>query len=168
MIFLADQSNLNSRRLLTRIHQFLQSCVADETSPVEHVWYHTSTGNKAGVRATLTPDQFLQSASPNSEAELQISFDFPKSYSYDFYTIQWIESDRTLMLGWHQDETHMDLGECHFQLDYQGSTVQRVAAPFLDAHPLNVLDQRITDLVGVLAALTWDEGVPRVHVDAVQ
>lgn len=168
MIFLADRSNLDTRRLLTRTHQFLQSRVPDETSAVEQVWYHTSTGNKAGVRATITPEQFLQSAYPVSEAELQVSFDFPESYAYDFYTIQWIESDRTLMLGWHQDETHMDLGECHFQLDYQGATVQRVAATFLDVHPLNVLDQRISDLARVLAALTWEEEMPRVPADALQ
>ena len=66
------------------------------------------------------------------------------------------------MLGWHQDETHMELGECHLQLDYQGETEQRDAASFLDTHPLNVFEQRMNQLVDVLASLTWDDGSPTI------
>ncbi|MFB9824222.1 hypothetical protein [Halobaculum roseum] len=102
------------------------------------------------------------------EAELQVSFDVPKTHPYDFYVIQWIESDRDLMLGWHQDETHMDLGECHLQIDHQGETVQRETAEFLDAHPLNVFDRRIDDLVDVLDVVTWEDGVPHLPNEAVR
>lgn len=167
MIFLANRANLDKRTLLSRIHNRLQTQVPKEDSPVEQVWYHTSTGNKVGVRATVTPDEFLGTSHPADEAELQVSFDFPQTYSYDFYQIQWVESDRDLMVGWHQDETHMDLGECHIQLDYQGETLQREEAAFLDAHPLNVFDRRIDDLVEVLDALTWEDGVPHLPNDAI-
>jgi hypothetical protein len=102
------------------------------------------------------------------EAELQVSFDVPKTHPYDFYAIQWIESDRDLMLGWHQDETHMDLGECHLQIDHQGETVQRETAEFLDAHPLNVFDRRIDDLVDILDVVTWEDGVPHLPNEAVR
>ena len=168
MIFLANRANLDKRTLLSRIFNRLQTQVSTTESPVERVWYHTSTGNKVGVRATLTPSTFLGTAYPVDEAELQVTFDFPQTRSYDFYQIQWVESDRDLMLGWHQDETHMDLGECHFQIDHRGDTVQRAEAAFLDAHPLNVFDRRIDDLVDVLDALTWDDEVPNLPTEAIR
>jgi hypothetical protein len=168
MIFLANRANLDTRTLLTRIHNRLQTQVSKEASPVEQVWYHTSTGNKTGVRATITPEDFLDTSYPVAEAELQVSFDFPKTHSYDFYRIQWVESDRNLMVGWHQDETHMDLDECHFQVDHRGETIQRARAKFLDAHPLNVFDERIDHLVDILDALTWDNATPRVPKQAVR
>ena len=162
MIFLANRTNLEKRTLLTRIHNRLQTQVPDEESPVTQVWYHTSKANKVGVRATLSSEEFLDTLYPVAEAELQVSFDFPQAYSYDFYQIQWVESDRELMIGWHQDETHTNLGKCHFQIDSRGQTVQRETATFLDSHPLNVFDQRIDDLVDVLTALTWDNNIPEV------
>jgi len=168
MIFLANRANLEKRTLLTRIHNRLQTQVPDEESPVTQVWYQTSKANKVGVRATLSPDEFLQTSYPVAESELQVSFDFPQAYSYDFYQIQWIESDRELMVGWHQDETHTDLGKCHFQIDYQEETVQRETATFLDSHPLNVFDHRIDDLVDVLTALTWEHNIPEVPQQAVR
>jgi len=166
MIFLANRANLDTRTLLSRIFNQLQTQVSADGSSVKQVWYHTSTGNKVGVRAAIAPSLFLGVSYPVDEAELQISFDFPQTCSYDFYRIQWVESDRNLMVGWHQDETHMELGECHFQIDHRGKTVQREEAAFLDVHPLNVFDHRIDDLVDVLEALTWDDGTPSVPTEA--
>lgn len=168
MIFLANRANLDKRTLLSRLHNWLQTQARAEDSPIEQVWYHTSAGNKVGVRGTVAPDQFLQTSYPVDEAELQVTFDFPKTHEYDFYQIQWVEADRDLMVGWHQDETHMDLGECHFQIDYQGETVQRSEATMIDAHPMNVFDQRIDDLVEVLDAITWDNEVPYLPDDEIR
>lgn len=168
MIFLANRANLDKRTLLTRIHDHLQTQTGDETTPIEDVRYHTANGNKVGVRAAITPAQFLQTSYPNEAATLHVSFDFPPDYAYDFYQIQWIEPDRELMLGWHQDETHMDLGPCHFQLDHRTDTVQRTKAAVLDQHPLNVFDHRITQLVDVLTAVTWDTDHPTVPPQTVE
>lgn len=168
MIFLANRANLEKRRLLTRIYNRLQAQVPDEESPVTQVCYQRSMANKVGVRATLTSEEFLQTSYPVAEAELQVSFDFPQAYSYDFYRIQWVEADRELMVGWHQDDTHTDLGKCHFQIDSQGETVQRESATFLDSHPLNVFDQRIDDLVDILTALTWDNNIIEVPHQAIR
>lgn len=168
MIFLANRANLDRRTLLSRIHNRLQTRVPTEESPVEQVWYHTSTGNKIEVRATIAPSVFLKTSSPVDEAELQVSFDFPQTHSYDFYQIQWVEPNRDLMVGWHQDETHTDLRECHFQIDYQAETVQREGADFLDSHPLNVFERRINDLVDVLEALTWENEIPHVPQQTVR
>ena len=168
MIFFANRVNLDTRTLLTRIHNRFQTQVSDDDSPIERVWYHTSAGNKVGVRTTVKPDRFLKRTYPVERVELQISFDFPETHSYDFYAIQWVEPDRNLMVGWHQDETHMDLGECHFQIDYQGETVQRSKAEFLDMHPLNVLDRRVEDFGTVLDTLTWADDVPSLPSEAIR
>lgn len=168
MIFLANRANLDKRHHLTRRHNWLQTQAATEDAPIEQVWYHTSTGNKVGVRATLDAPAFLGTAYPLEEAELHVSFDFPANRPYDFDKIQWVEPEREFMLGWHQDETHMDLGECHLQLDYQGETVQRDAAACIDTHPLNVFDRRITDLVELVDAVSWESERPRIPDQAVR
>lgn len=168
MIFLANRANLDKRQLLSRLHNWLQTQATAEDAPIEQVWYHTSAGNKLGVRATVNASGFLGTTYPVEEAELHVSFDFPPNRAYDFYKIQWVDAEQELMLGWHQDETHMDLGECHFQLDHQGETVQREAAMFLDVHPMNVFDQRITDLVELVGAVSWENDRPRVPNQAVR
>lgn len=168
MIFLANRANLDTRTLLTRLHNWLQTQAATQHAPVDRVWYHPSTANKVGVRATLNAPRYLGTTYPIEEAELHVSFDFPTNRPYDYYKIQWVEAEREFMLGWHQDETHMDLGECHLQLDHRGQTVQRAAATFLDMHPLNVFDQRMTHLSGLVEAVTWDDDQPRVPTQAVR
>lgn len=168
MIFLANRANLDRRSLLTRLHNTLQTQVPQADAPVEQVWYHTSAGNKVGVRATITTAAFLGHSSPLETAELQVSFDFPPERSYDFYRIQWVDPERELMLGWHQDDTHMNLGECHLQLDHHGETVQREPATFIDAHPLNVFDQRMDHLVELLTAMTWIDDDPQIPDHAIR
>lgn len=167
MIFLANRTHLDKRTLLTRLHNRLQTQATTENSPVEQVWYHTSAGNKTGVRATISAPIFLGSEYPVDDAELHVSFAFPSNYLYDFYKMQWVESERNLMIGWHQDETHMDLGNCHFQIDYRGKTVQRNESAFLDSHPLNVFEQRTDDLVTILDALRWENDQPSVPKQSV-
>lgn len=162
MIFLANRANLDTRTLLTRLHTILQTRVTKANSPIERVWYHTSSGNKIGVRARIDAPTFLGTQYAIDEAELHVSFDFPPTYQHDFYKIQWVEPERQLMLGWHQDETHMDLGECHFQVDFERRTVQRDSADYLDIHPLNVFDQRVNQLGTILDALTWTDECPSV------
>lgn len=168
MIFLANRANLDSRTLLSRLHKRLQTQVTAESSPIEQVRYHTSAGNKVGVRASIDATAFLEGAYPVDEGELRVAFDFRPDRGYDFYEIQWVESERGLMIGWHQDETHMDLGECHFQVDHREETVQRDGATFLDTHPLNVFDQRTDHLVEILDSLTWEDERPAVPEQSVR
>ncbi len=168
MIFLANRANLDRRTLLTRLHDRFQTQVPTTASPVEQVRYQTSPGNKVGVRATIDAPAFVGSSYATAEAELHVSFDFPPDRDYDYYRIQWVEPERAFMLGWHQDETHMDLGECHLQLDYRGETVQRASADFLDSHPLNVFEQRMAHLVDILDAVDWDRDRPEVPAQSIR
>ncbi|MDB2265977.1 hypothetical protein PM025_18085 [Halorubrum ezzemoulense] len=161
MIVLANRVTLDKRTLLTQIHTQLQT-QAGTDAPVEQVRYYPSKANKLEVRATIHPDRSLDASYPVTTVQLHVSFDFPTEFAYDFYRIQWVDSDRELMLGWHQDETHMGLGECHFQLDYRGDTIHRAEAAFLDRHPRNVFDHRIAQLVDVVDGLTWIDGRPAI------
>ena len=161
MIVLANRVNLDKRTLLTQIHTQLQTQTGTDAA-VEHVRYYPSEANKLEVRATIHPDRFLDVSYPVSTVELHVSFNFLTDFAYDFYRIRWIDSDRELMLGWHQDETRMDLDECHFQLDYRGDTIHRAEAEFLDRHPRNVFDRRIAQLVDVVDGLTWTNGRPAI------
>jgi len=168
MIFLANRANLDERTLLGRLHKRLATQVDAEESPIEQVRYHTSSGTKVGVRATVDAPTFVGEPYAVDEAELQVGFELPPNREYDHYRIQWVERARELMVGWHQDPTHPSLGECHFQLDYRGETVQRDEATFLDAHPLNVFDRRTDHLGAVLDAMEWDDDRPFVPKSSVR
>ncbi|WP_233357356.1 hypothetical protein [Halococcoides cellulosivorans] len=84
---------------------------------------------------------------------------------YEYYVIEWSEEERDLGIGWHQDEDHPDLGECHFQIDHAGQTVDRRSATFLNDHPLEVLETRLDQLRAVLPRIEWAEGAPTVPDD---
>jgi hypothetical protein len=168
MIFLANRANLDERTLLSRLHKRLDTRAAAERSPIEQVRYHTASGNKVGVRATVDPPGFVGEPYAVEEAELQVAFELPPDREYDHYEIQWVERARELMVGWHQDPTHPSLGECHFQVDYRGETVQRNEAAFLDVHPLNVFDRRTDELVAVLDSMEWGDDRPFVPKSSVR
>jgi len=47
----------------------------------------------------------------------------------------------------------MDIGHCHFQIDYPDGSVEREEAAFLDAHPLSVVETRLQSLPKKLAEM---------------
>ena len=93
---------------------------------------------------------FLGRSYPIAEARLEVRFWFPADVEHEYYRLNWIEPDRDLMIGVHQDASHPDLGPCHLQLDYQGSVVDRQLMVFIDAHPLAVLEKRLQQFSEIL------------------
>lgn len=168
MVFLVNRENLDRRTLHRRIHDSLASRTEKSDSPVESVRYHPSKADLHEVRAKVDAPSFVGDSYPVEEAEIHIYFDFPRSLDFDRYRIQWVEPDREVMFGWHQDETHTELSRCHFQVDFEGETVQRTEAEYLDAHPLNVFDERVNALPDILDAVSWSEGVPQVPESSVR
>ena len=77
------------------------------------------------VRASINAPAFVGGSYPVNDAEIHVYFDFPSGDKHDRYRIQWVESERNLMVGRHQDETHPELGECYLQVNYEGETVHR-------------------------------------------
>lgn len=165
MIFLVNRANLDRRTLYRRIHDSLASRADKPDSPVESVRYHPSHANMEEVHARIDAPSFVGGLYPVDSAEIHVYFDFPSGDSPDRYRIQWVEPERGLMVGWHQDETHPELGECHLQIDYKGETVHRSEAEYIDAHPLNVFDERINSLPKVLNRISWDSesGEPEIR-----
>ncbi len=87
-------------------------------------------------------------------------FWYPAGVDNEYYRINWIEPDRNLMLGFHQDADHPDLGPCHIQLDYKDVPVDRYEAEFFDAHPLSVLEDRLKQLPSALDSIRWEDEQP--------
>lgn len=162
MIFLANRANLDRRTLYRRIHDILASRSKDAESPVESVWYHRSKADPEEIHASINAVGLVGEAYPVKKAELQVYFDFPRSSDFDCYRIQWVEPERDFMIGWHQDETHPELGNCHLQVDFEGNPTQRTAAQQLDKHPLNVFDERLQALPKILRETSWEGDSPEV------
>jgi hypothetical protein len=162
MIFLANRGNLDQTQTHREIHDFLASRVDNPDSPVLRVKYHPSMSDREEVRAEVDAPMFAGEESYDTErAELQVGFEMRPSLSFDNYSIRWVESEKELMVGWHQDDTHPGLGECHFQIDHEGECVQRTRAEYLDDHPLNILGKRLDVLPEILRSVSVSaDGTP--------
>lgn len=110
----------------------------------------------------MDPATFLGREHATNEATLEVRFWNLGGQDEDFYRINWIESSRNLMVGFHRDDDHPELGACHLQLDHGDRTIDRWEATHLDAHPLEVLDSRLQQLPDVLARIEWRDGTPRL------
>jgi len=126
------------------------------------VRYAPSSIRRHEVCATIDPEVLLGEPSPSETAELRVEFDFPDDAEHDHYEIQWIGGERNHSFGWHQDETHPGLGECHFQIDHCDETVARKPAVFHDNHPVNVLEKRLSLVPSILELVTWESDGPRL------
>jgi hypothetical protein len=63
-------------------------------------------------------------------------------------------------VGWHQDDTHDDLGPVHLQVNDGATPVTHEPAPFIDSHPLDVVERRLTSLPDAVRAVEWEQGRP--------
>ena len=155
MIFLAGRDRYTQRTLLRDIHDRLTN-----QAGCENVRYHPSRRRPRYVIAELDTAVFLGDSYEAENARLEVRFWYPAGVEYEYYRINWIEPDRNLMLGFHQDADHQDLGPCHIQLNYEDTPVDRHDTTFLDAHPLSVLDNRLQQLPTALESIRWQDGQP--------
>lgn len=155
MLFLAGRDRYTQRTLLRDIHDRLmnQAGCAD-------VRYRPSRRRPRYVVADVNTEAFLGGSYGSDGARLEIRFWYPADVEYEYYRINWIDQERQLMLGFHQDADHEELGPCHVQLHYEETPVERREATFLDAHPLSVLDERLQQFPTALAAIRWVDGRP--------
>jgi hypothetical protein len=63
-------------------------------------------------------------------------------------------------VGWHQDDTHDDLGPVHLQLNDGATPVAHESAAFIDSHPLDVAERRLDSLRYAVLAVEWEQGRP--------
>lgn len=155
MIFLAGRDRYTQRTLHRDIHDWLGKQAGCET-----VRYNPSRRRPRYVLADVDTATFLGTSYAVNDARLEIRFWYPENGEHEYYRINWAEPTRELMIGFHQDNDHPDLGPCHIQLDFEGKTITRHKATFLDDHPLAVLNQRLQEFPAVLDAVIWSEEQP--------
>ncbi|AEN05755.1 hypothetical protein [Halolamina sp.] len=157
MIFLADRDRYFQRTLLQEVH----NRVAKQPG-CRNVRYRPSRRRPRYVIATVDPEPFLGESYAVETARLEIRFWYPSEVNYEYYRINWIESERNLILGFHQNADCQDLGPCHIQLNYEAAPVDRHAATFLDAHPLSVLEERLQQFPSALNSIRWEDESPSI------
>lgn len=154
-VFLANGGNLTEAKLYATVRQRLR------TEPGCHdVRVRPSRASPRTIAARVQPAAFLRRAYAVDDATLEVELSSPRSVDDEYYVIQWSEPEREFGLGWHRDETHPDLGECHVQIDHAETTLDRTSATFVDEHPMNVLEVRLDQLRTVLPRFDWESGVP--------
>jgi len=155
MIFLAGRDRYTQRTLLRDVHNRLTN-----QAGCENVRYRPSRRRPRYVIADVEPVTVLGKPYDAENVRLEIRFWYPVGVDREYYRINWVEPERNLMLGFHQDADHPDLGPCHIQLNYENTPVNRHGGAFLDEHPLAVLDDRLQQFPTALDAIRWSNGTP--------
>lgn len=157
VVFLANRAKLQSKRLHDRIQNRLSGAF-------ENVRRRRAEPREAGpyrVVADVNPRQFLgDDEYPGTDARVEIGFQLRTSDPYEHYWFNWIEPERSLLVGWHQDDTHDNLGPVHLQVNDGASAVDHQRAQFIDSHPLDVVEQRLDSLHDAVFAVEWEQGRP--------
>jgi len=159
-VFLANRGNLTKAKLYDAIRRRLDKepgCYAVRVRP--------SRARPRTIKTRVAPAEFLSRAYVADDATLTVRFSYPRAVDYEYYVVEWSEGTRDVGIGWHQDEGHPDLGECHFQIDHAGETIDRRSATFVDEHPLEVLETRLDQLREVLPRIDWTDGEPTLPDD---
>ena len=114
----------------------------------------------------MNPRQFLDDEEyPVPTARVEIGFQLQTGDPYEYYWFNWIEPVRSLLVGWHQDDTHDDLGPVHLQVNDGTTPVAHERAEFIDSHPLDVVERRLASLRDAVRAVEWEQGRP-VGIDS--
>ena len=157
VVFLANRANLQSKRLHDRINSRL-------SGELDNVRRRRAEPREAGqyrVVAQVDPRQFLDDDEyPVTAARVEIGFQLQTGEPHEYYWFNWIEPDRSLLVGWHQDDTHDDLGPVHLQVNDGATPVAHESAAFIDSHPLAVVAQRLDSLPDAVFAVEWEQGRP--------
>jgi len=156
-VFLANRANLQRKRLHDRIQNRLSGAFKNvrrrRADPHEPGSYRAV--GEVDPRQFFGDDEY-----PVTTARVEIGFQLRPSDPYEYYWVNWIEPARSLLVGWHQDETHDDLGPVHLQVTDGGSAVDHQRVRFIDSHPLAVVEQRLDSLPTVVCAVEWEQGRP--------
>ncbi len=162
VVFLANRTNLQSKRLHDRIQNRL-------SGEFENVRRRRAEPREAGpyrVVAEVDPRQYLDDDEyPVTTARVEIGFQLQTGEPHEYYWFNWIEPDRSLLVGWHNDDTHDDLGPVHLQVNDGATPVLHESADFIDSHPLDVVERRLHLLRDAVLAVEWGQERP-VGVDS--
>lgn len=156
VVFLANRANLQSKRLHDRIKNRLGT-------EFDNVRRRRAEPREAGpyrVIGDVNPRQFLGDEYPVTTARVEIGFQLQTSEPDEYYWFNWVEPERNLLVGWHQDDTHGDLGPVHLQVNDGATAVDHQPARFIDSHPLDVIEHRHNSLHDAVVAVKWEQERP--------
>lgn len=157
VVFLANRANLQSRRL----HDRIQNRLGAEFDDVRRRRTEPREAGPYRVVGEVNPRGFLADAEyPATAARIEVGVRLRPGEPYEHYWFNWIEPDRSMLVGWHQDDTHDDLGPVHLQVNEGSTAVDRRPARFVDSHPLDVVERRLGELRDAVLAVEWDDGRP--------
>lgn len=154
-LFLANRSNLQLRRLHDRIKRRLRA----EFEAVRRRRARPSEPGSYRVVGEADPRIFLGRESyPATDARVEVAVRLRTDDPHEHYWFNWIEPDRTFLLGWHRDDDHPELGPVHVQVNQAGTAVDHESAQLVDEHPLAIVEARLKQLPDVLDRVVWDDG----------
>jgi hypothetical protein len=157
VVFLANRSNLQSKRLHDRIRNRFDG----EFETVRRRRAEPRESGPYRVVADVNPRQFLDNDEyPVTTGRVEVGFQLQTGEPHEYYWFNWIEPERSLLVGWHQDDTHGNLGPVHLQVDDGATPVAHESAQFIDSHPLDVVERRLDSLRKVVLAVEWEQGRP--------
>ena len=157
VVFLANRTNLQSKRLHGRIRNQL----GGEFSDVRRRRTEPRDPGPYRVVGDVNPRQFFgDNEYPATDARVEVGFQLQTGDPYEYYWINWIEPERRLLVGWHQDDTHDDLGSVHLQVNHGATPVAHEPAAFIDAHPLDVVERRLEAIQRAVTAVGWEADQP--------
>lgn len=93
---------------------------------------------------------------PATDARIEVGFKNGQDDEYYWYWFNWIEPEKSFMLGWHRDGDHPKHGPVHRQINQGESVVDRESAAVIDAHPGAIFHTRLEQLPHVLGEVEWD------------
>jgi len=155
VVFLANRANLQIKRL----HDRIQNRLNGEFDDVRRRRAEPREAGPYRVVADVNPRQFLDDDEyPVTAARIEIGVQLQTGEPHEYYWFNWIEPDRSLLVGWHQDDTHDDLGPVHLQVNDGTTPVAHEPAQFIDSHPLDVVERRLGSLRDAILAVEWEQG----------
>ena len=150
VVFLANRANLQSKRL----HDRIQNRLGGEFESVRRRRAAPREPGPYRAVADMNPRRFFDDdAYPATTARIEIGFRLQTGDPDEHYWFNWIEPDRSLLVGWHRDDTHDDLGPVHLQINDGAMPVAHESAEFIDSHPLDVVERRLNSLQDAVLAL---------------
>lgn len=157
VVSFANRENLQSRRLHNRIGNRLEAEVSTvrrrRAEPREAGPYRVV--GEVNPRRVLANDEY-----PETVARIEIGSQLRTSEADEYYWFNWIEPDRSMLVGWHQDERHRNVGPVHIQVNDGTTAVEHEPASFIDSHPLEIVEQRLESLQDAVFAVEWEDGRP--------
>lgn len=97
------------------------------------------------LEATIDTERFFGHATSVEAATL--AFEWRPQSDRDEFRIQYNEPGTPWSCGWHQDDSHGDLGPSHFQVDHERwDTSAREPSSFTDPNPMAILETCLGEL----------------------